>query len=81
MSDDLPLYTHTYVLGADIGVAQRACHLHKYRGHTSRKTAVSVDPYVGKRPQQRCRTYLAAWARRTIERPTPPRQETEADDE
>lgn len=67
--EDLPIYTHTYVLGADIGVAQRSCHKHVYRGHRLRDDAVEVDPYVGKITQQRSRNYLAAWARRTIERP------------
>ncbi len=30
--EDLPHHTHTYVLGADIRVAQRDCHQHEYRG-------------------------------------------------
>lgn len=81
MSDNIPIYTHTYVLGADIGVDQRACHTHDYRGRT-RETAVSVEPYVGKRHQQPCRTYLAAWARRTIERPNVlPTKDGDDDDE
>jgi hypothetical protein len=65
---DLPIYTHTYVLGADIGVAQRDTHRHEYSGHRSRESAVSVEAYQGERRQQPCRRYVAAWARRTIEK-------------
>ena len=67
---DLPLATHTHVLGADIAVAQRDCHRHEYSGHRTRETAVRIDPFTGKITQQSQRRYIAAWARRTIERPT-----------
>lgn len=69
---ELPMHTHAYVLGAAIGVAQRDCHRHEYQGHRTRETAVKVDAYEGRIHQQRSRKYLAAWARRTIERPAQP---------
>lgn len=67
---DLPLATHALVLGADIQVDQRATYTHEYRGHGDRADAVDVNPYDGTGPYRKAqRAYLAAWARRTIERP------------
>lgn len=63
-NDDLPIYTHEYILGADVGVAQRDTIRHEYNGYRKRESAVQVDPYQGKSQAQR--RYLAAWARRSL---------------
>jgi hypothetical protein len=68
---DLPLSTHELVLGADIDVWHRATETHDYPGHLTRESSVRVHAYGGGRANRGlCRRYLAAWARRTIERPT-----------
>lgn len=65
--EDLPIYTHHYVLGADIGVAQADTHTHDYSGHRTRETAVDVTAYGSDRTRdRRQRRYLAAWARRNL---------------
>jgi hypothetical protein len=66
MNPELPIYTHEYVLGADIGVPQRDTHRHEYKGHWTRETAVEIEAYEGKLRQQRQRHYLARWARRNL---------------
>lgn len=66
---DLPILTHEFVLGANIAVSQRDTERGEYTGATTRERAVTVDPYYGQITRTRSRHYIAAWARRTIERP------------
>lgn len=61
----LPMYTHTHVLGVDIGVHQQATESTDYPGHVTRASAVDVLAYGSDRPHSRaCRRYVAAWVRR-----------------
>jgi len=67
--DDLPLATHTRVLGVDITECQRAnwyeAHEGRYRGGlagTKIRAVGSDKPYIDGRD----RRYIAAWARRTL---------------
>ena len=65
--EDLPLSTREPVLGAHIDVKQRDTYTHEYKGHTTRESAVDVEP-MGERAlvDQRDRKYLAKWARRNL---------------
>ena len=60
-NENVPLYTHTYVLGVDIHVHQRG---YVKGGEVDRIEAYGneVEPPLG----QRCRRDLAAWARRNL---------------
>jgi hypothetical protein len=66
--DDLPMYTHTHVLGCDIGVAQQDTERGVYSGHRTRERAVEVLAYGSdlRADRAHCRRYLAAWARRSL---------------
>lgn len=60
-NEQVPIYTHTYVLGVDICVYQRG---HDVDGLVDEIRAYGneVQEYGG----QRCRRDLAAWARRNL---------------
>lgn len=66
--EDLPISTHVHVLGADITVHQRAnLEAVRYGSPSGGLHGIRIDAFGSRNYlNQRCRKYLAAWARRNL---------------
>ena len=66
-TEELPLFTHTYVLGVDIGVPHKA-HQEAIRtdGEIETNLSMSIESWQGDKPNSRVERDVSAWARRNL---------------